>query len=143
MTTERKLIEKQKEREDLLQNFRRFFNKRYNETPEAWKIEILYVDIRDFITSLESELAKEEPEGVTAEEILKNKLSPDIYFGLKNIFHYHIILEVIEYYAKSKQINLRDELIKFYKWYYSKNPFSVAYKSRIKIIDEYLNQKDE
>jgi hypothetical protein len=45
-----------KSAEEILQDFRKFFNERYFKCEEAWKIEILYIDVMDFLKSTQINL---------------------------------------------------------------------------------------
>jgi len=146
MTTKDKLIEKQKE---LIL----FYEKKLS----VGEINSAY-DYKKQMFLIESELAKEpiinlnqpigsttdfiieqEPEGVTAEEILNRvhnieRMSADMgdSYVLKRT-----ALRAMEEYAKSKQINLRDELMHFVDYF--NHGYDHDYDD--KFIDEYLQSK--
>jgi hypothetical protein len=86
------------------------------------------------IASLESELAKEqESEGVTAEEILLKYDVP------KSDWNYHNYHAAMEEYAKSKQINLKKELIGFATYWNETGYTYIRYQE----VDEYLQSKEK
>ena len=96
MTTKDKLIEKQKEYIEAILKFKFVI-------PMS-----MYDKYESELKSLESELAKEqEPEGVTAEEIMIKYCSEG---GLISIQLGKNIIKAMEAY---KQINLKEELIKY------------------------------
>lgn len=100
-----------------------------------------YNIFRKKIAFLESELAKEEPEGVTAEEIFSKHFNMNIGIEYSaEDYHKHII-EAMETYAKTKQIDLRKELTAYEKWV-SINYGKPEYDSGIGLVDEYLKQRN-
>jgi hypothetical protein len=134
-TTERKLIEKQKELIEWL-------NQECPSVAPPLEPYTIYDLTHTFceslrfrldeIASLESKLAKEqmkedlpdwdnykapqEPEGVTAEEILNKWCQFETHIDDGDFLYQNQrirVLKAMESYAESKQINLRDELIKF------------------------------
>jgi len=129
MTTERKLIEKQKELINLL--YPSEFDDNYSIEVDYDYAEVLQSEI----DSLESELAKEqEPEGVTAEEIMKD-LPYQSDDNDEKWYCAEDIIEAMESYAKSKQINRRDELLKYEKF------CGTYFDDSDELIDRYLKSK--
>lgn len=112
----------------------------------------------DKIASIKFELAKEqEPEWVTAEDYLTtdhDKLKSEIIEYLRDKYYpiarsraeaLKLIIDFVYSYAKSKQINLREELIKFAEWFNKAiDPRiypTISIDKKYGDITEYLNQK--
>lgn len=90
---------------------------------------------------------EQKPEGITAEEILKNHLDLTITEELPRKHRLMVyadeIIDCMEEYFESKQINLREELIAYDKFMTKSKWGSKEILSPEKSINEYLNQKEK
>jgi hypothetical protein len=131
MTTKDKLIEKLKELRNKLYN--KLPSGRINEFDLIRIIAIHLKDFDDLIASLESKLAKkQEPEGVTAEEILKKQTPIYLDDEIEACYIKTDVLKVMKAYHEAK---LKKELIKYSEWYWEQN----ADSKKIKLMHTYGN----